>query len=44
MFSRYAGSQVVQDAGAHRPYNEFTEGDDRTTLESLRTLSAEALW
>lgn len=38
MFSRYAGSQVLQDAGARRTYHEFTEGDDRTALESLRTL------
>lgn len=38
MFPRSAGSQVLQDAGAHRPYHEFTEGDDRTTLETFRTL------
>lgn len=37
MFPRYVVSQVLQDTGAHRPYNEFTEGNDRTTLESLRT-------
>lgn len=28
------GSQFVQDVGARRPYDEFIEEDDRTTLES----------
>lgn len=39
IFPRYVGSQVLQDAGTHRPHHEFTEGGDRTTLEPLRTVS-----
>lgn len=38
MFSRYVDSKALQETGAHGPYHEFTEGDDRTTSESLRTL------